>query len=80
MITNDDLLKLLPGKTVIISGCEARTHGDNPGCLCDMKGKAFVVDRLYQMPFVGTPTWHLRNTNKRARLSEMTLVQGALEP
>ena len=73
-ITSDDLLKLLPGSKVVITDCEAAEHGDNVGCLCAVKGSLFTVAQRYQTPFVGTATWHLEGSDKRVRLSEVTLV------
>lgn len=75
MITDKDMLHMLKGQSVIITDCEAREHGINEGCLCNLKGTVQIVDELYKTPFVGTPSWHLKGSDKRARLSEMTLIK-----
>jgi hypothetical protein len=72
-IESDDMMKLLPGAKAIVSACEATTHGNNAGCLCRMKGEEVTIGALYETPFVGTPTWWI-TSDKRARLSELTLV------
>lgn len=74
MITHEDLLNTLPGVSVTVISCEAKAHGDNPGCLCGLKGTTQVIDRLYDTPFCGTPTWHLKDSDKRVRLSEVVLA------
>lgn len=71
----NDLLLLLPGSKVVVSSCEAAEHVDtSPGCLCKLKGKIFVVDKLYESMFAGTPTWYLKGSDKRVRLSEITIL------
>ncbi len=69
-IESDDLLKLLPGTRV-----EAREHGDNEGCLCSIKGSIQTLDKRYANIFVGTSTWHLLNSDKRVRLSGVTILE-----
>lgn len=75
MIEFNELYSLLKGHKVIISSCEAAEHGNNEGCLCSLRGTIQTVDKLYDSIFVGTPSWHLADSNKRARLSEMILIK-----
>lgn len=72
--TTEDLYKLIPGSKFIVSGCEANRHGDNAGCLCHLKGKIITAGKMFDTPFVGTPTWHIDGMEQRFRLSEVTLV------
>lgn len=73
MVTEQDLLKLLQGQKVIVTSCEAREHGDNPGCLCHLKGQKVKLGKPYETVFAGTPTWHIKGLKQRVRLSEITL-------
>jgi hypothetical protein len=76
MITDEDLLTLLPGAKVVITDCEGEDHrSDNAGCLCALKGTMQTIGKLYETPFVGTPTWWIEGLDKRARLSELTLIR-----
>lgn len=78
-INTADLLALLPGRVVIVSDCEAREHGDNPGCVCPLKGKPVTVGAPFSSNLAGTPTWTLVGHPQRVRLSEITLLMHALE-
>jgi hypothetical protein len=73
-ITTEDMYQLLPGAKAIVTGCEASEHGDNNGCLCKLKGSVVTIGKKYDSIFVGAPTWWVNN-DKRARLSELTLVK-----
>lgn len=61
------------GKKVIIKSCEAREHGDNEGCVCGLKGHKVTISRKYDTPWVGTPSYHIKGSNKRVRRSEVIL-------
>lgn len=74
-MNNDDLLDLLSGVKVVVSSCEASEHGDNPGCICALKGVVVTVGDMHKSVFAGTPTWNLKGVNKRVRLSEITLLK-----
>jgi hypothetical protein len=75
MATEKDLLDLVPGARVVVSGCEASEHGDNVGCLCALKGSIQTMGRPHQSIFVGTSTWNLEGVAKRACLSEVTFLK-----
>jgi len=78
MINDEDLLGLLPGAKVIVTDCAGNDHSaGNAGCLCALKGTVQTVGKRYETPFVGTPTWWIEGLDKRARLSELTLVRSA---
>lgn len=62
------------GKDVRILRCEARTHGDNPGCVCHLIGGVERIAKLYETPFAGTPSYHLLGRPQRVRLSEVEIV------
>src|SRR3989338_10954013 len=62
----------LIGKTVIPHTCEARVHGDNEGCICDLIGKPVVITKIDESGFVGTPSYHIKGSNKRVRESEFS--------
>lgn len=80
MATTEDLLQLVPGTKVIISGCEAREHSDNPGCVCALKGSIQTMGERYDSVFVGTPSWHLVGADRRVRLAEVTFIKPAATP
>ncbi len=62
----------LIGKTVIPHTCEASVHGDNEGCIHDLIGKPVVIEKIYDTPFVGTPSYHIKGSTKRIRESEFS--------
>jgi hypothetical protein len=41
----------LIGKDVRILRCEARKHGDNPGCVCFLIGGVERIAKRYETPF-----------------------------
>lgn len=77
MATTEDLLQLVPGAKVIISGCEAREHNCDNGCVCDIKGTVQTMGNRLETHFVGTPSWFLAGTDKRVRLAEVTFIKPA---
>lgn len=79
MVTNEDLLRLLIGQRVMVVECEAQEHGDNRGCLCNLRGTVHTIEKQYDAIFAGTPSWWLLGTNKTARLSELVLVYDSKE-
>lgn len=62
------------GKDVRILRCEAREHGDNPGCVCHLIGGVERIARRYETPFAGTPSYHLLGRSQRVRLSEVEIL------
>lgn len=48
------------GKKVRVKSCEAREHGDNPGCVCHLIGEVVTVEKKYDTPYAGTPSYHLK--------------------
>ena len=62
----------LIGKTVIPHTCEAREHGNNAGCICKLIGKPVVITKIYETPFVGTPSYHIKGSNKRVQEREFS--------
>lgn len=80
MATTEDLLQFVPGAKVIISGCEAREHNCDNGCVCDIKGTVQTMGDCLETYFVGTPTWFLEGTDKHVRLAEVTFIKLAATP
>lgn len=72
--TEEQLLALAPGKKAVVHSCEAREHGENPGCVCHLKGKLVVIGKRYETPFAGTPSFHLEGHAQRVRLTEVVFV------
>lgn len=62
------------GKDVRILRCEAKQHGDNPGCVCYLIGGVERIARRYETPFTGTPSYHLLGRSQRVRLSEVEIL------
>lgn len=72
----EDLLYLVPGLKVVVSGCDGREHNnDAEGCVCALKGTTQTMGAPYEAVFAGSPTWYLEGTKKRVRLSEVTFVR-----
>lgn len=63
------------GRRVVVIRCEAKEHGDNPGCICDLIGKTVTIKKRYETPYAGTPTYHIKGSDQRARRSEVRLPQ-----
>ena len=61
------------GKRVKIKTCEAKKHGDNPGCVCDLIGKIVTIEKKYDTMFAGTPSYHIKNSDKTVRRTEVVL-------
>ena len=61
------------GKSFTVKQCEAREHGDNPGCVCKLIGRKVKLTKQYDTPFVGTASYHIKGSTKRVRLSELGL-------
>jgi hypothetical protein len=59
------------GQCVVVRRCEAKEHGDNEGCVCDLIGRVMVRGPQYQTPFTGTASFHLFGSYKRVRESEI---------
>lgn len=64
----------LIGKDVRIRRCEARTHGDNPGCVCHLIGGVERIAKLHETAFAGAPSYHLLGRSQRVRLSEVEII------
>jgi hypothetical protein len=61
------------GKTFTVVQCEAREHGDNEGCVCKLINRQVTIKKLYDTPFVGTRSYHLKGLKQRVRRSEIGL-------
>lgn len=62
------------GKTVVIRSCEAREHGDNPGCLCHLIGTSVLIgERLQTGDPERTPAYHIVGMNKFVRRREVEI-------
>ncbi len=61
------------GRRVRVVNCEAAVHGDNPGCVCVLKGMVVTIEKKYKTIFVGTPSYHIKGSDKRVRRSEVVL-------
>jgi hypothetical protein len=68
------------GKRVRVKGCEAREHGDNEGCVCHLIRKVVEIEKRYETPFVGTPSYHIRGMTQRVRRSEVVLLRNQTTP
>ncbi len=62
----------LIGRTVVPHTCEAREHGDNEGCICDLVGKPVVITAIFETQFVGTPSYHIEGSTKRIQEREFS--------
>ena len=62
------------GSAVRILRCEARHHGDNPGCVCLLVGGVERIAREYETPLTGTPSYHLLGRYQRVRLNEVEIL------
>ena len=63
------------GKKVRVESCEAREHGDNPGCVCQLIGKVVMIEKKYESFFAGTPSYHIKGRKQRVRRSEVVLLR-----
>jgi hypothetical protein len=61
------------GRKVVIINCQAKDHGNNSGCVCDLIGKTVAIEKRYDTPYVGTPSYHIKGSDKRVRRSEVRL-------
>lgn len=66
------------GKKVRIKSCEAEEHTGNHGCVCRHIGQIVVIERRYETPLVGTPSYHILGMNKTVRRSEVVLLKNQL--
>lgn len=57
------------GKSFKVVQCEARDHGDNVGCVCELFGRKVKLEKRYVTQFAGTASFRLKGSNKRVRLS-----------
>jgi len=62
----------LIGQTVIPHTCEAREHGDNDGCICDLIGKPVVITKIYETLIISTPSYHIEGSDKRIQEREFS--------
>ena len=74
MMTNDNY-KLQPGMKLTVIRCDGRKpHNDsNPGCDCSLIGQTVTIDKMYETPFVGKPSFHIIGSDKRVRAIEVDL-------
>ncbi|OHA64335.1 MAG: hypothetical protein A2843_02550 [Candidatus Wildermuthbacteria bacterium RIFCSPHIGHO2_01_FULL_48_27b] len=70
----------LIGKTVIPHTCEAREHGDNEGCICDLIGEPVVITKIDDSPFVVTPSYHIKGSKKRIQEREFSAETRGKDP
>lgn len=65
------------GKKVRIKSCEAKEHGDNDGCVCELIGQVHRISKKYESMFVGTASYHLsgRYRYKTVRRREVILLR-----
>lgn len=63
------------GKRVRVNKCEAREHGDNDGCVCHLIGHVVEIEKRYETPFIGTPSYHIKGMKYRVRRCEVTLIR-----
>lgn len=61
------------GRRVRVKSCEAAGHGNNPGCVCDLIGKTVTIEKKYNRIYVGTPSYHIKGSDKTVRRSEVVL-------
>lgn len=61
------------GKRVVVKKCEARMHGDSDGCVCPFIGMTITIEKKYDSPFVGIPSYHIKGSNRRVRRREVIL-------
>jgi hypothetical protein len=61
------------GRRVKIIGCEANIHGNNPGCVCVLKGMTVTIEKKYKAACAGTPSYHIKGSDKTVRRSEVKL-------
>lgn len=70
----------LIGQTVVPHTCHAKMHGDNDGCICEFIGKRVVIECIYETPFVGTPSYHIKGSKKRVQEREFSDETKGKEP
>lgn len=63
------------GKRVRVKKCEARKHGDNEGCVCHLISQVVEIEKRYETPFAGTPSYHIKGMKYRVRRREVTLIK-----
>lgn len=68
-----DVDKDILGKTFKVVQCEAKKHGDNEGCVCQLIDREVILKKRYDTPFAGTASFHIEGSDKRVRLSELGL-------
>ena len=59
------------GRRVKVMQCEAAEHGNNPGCVCSLLGTVVTIQKRYETIFAGTASYHIKDSNKRVRRSEV---------
>jgi hypothetical protein len=68
------------GKQVVIKGCEAREHGQNSGCVCELIGQTVTIEKRYKQVWAGTPSYHIKGMDKTVRRSEVRLPRQPKAP
>jgi hypothetical protein len=68
------------GREVRILRCEARAHGEHPGCVCHLIGGVERIARRHDTVFAGTQLYHLVGRPQRVRLSEVEFIAGKGKP
>jgi len=61
------------GRHVKVKNCEAKSHGDNSGCVCRFLGTTVTIEKKHETPLAGTPSYHVKGSDKRVRRSEVVL-------
>ena len=61
------------GRTFVVQQCEAREHGNNSGCVCELIGNIVKITKRYETPFTGITSFHISDSDKTVRLSELWL-------
>lgn len=70
----------LIGQIVTVYRCHGNNHKlGNDGCLCDMIGQEVEISGIYETPFVGTPSYHIKGSSKRIQEREFVSVEQKYE-
>jgi len=68
-----ELDKDLRGKKFMVVQCEASRHDNGTGCVCHLIETEVELEKPYQSPFAGTKSYHIKDSDKTVRLSELGL-------
>ncbi len=63
------------GKLVSVLICEAREHGENRGCVCNLIGATVTVESRFEDPLSLTPAYRLVGIDKLVRRKEVELLE-----